>query len=97
VTRPSAPENPRSRPGYSPAIASRNAAAARAAAQPPIAPAPSSVRLMNYAEATRAAAARATAPPPALAAPGGIPGYDKMSFEQKRLAQDQAAARRGGR
>jgi hypothetical protein len=25
---------------------------------------------------------------------GGIPGYDKMSFEQRRLAQDQAAARR---
>jgi hypothetical protein len=24
----------------------------------------------------------------------GIPGYDKMSFEQKRLAQDQLAARR---
>jgi hypothetical protein len=66
MTRPSAPENPRSRPGFSPAIAQRNAAVARAAA-PPIAP----------------------------AAPGGIPGYDKMSFEQKRLAQDQAA--RGGR
>jgi hypothetical protein len=25
---------------------------------------------------------------------GGIPGYDKMSFEQRRLAQDQAASRR---
>jgi hypothetical protein len=38
--RPSAPENPRSRPGYSPARDMRNAAAARAAAaQPPIAPA----------------------------------------------------------
>ena len=28
---------------------------------------------------------------------GGIPGYDKMSFEQRRLAQDQLAARRGAR
>jgi hypothetical protein len=26
-----------------------------------------------------------------------IPGFDKMSFEQRRLAQDQAALRRGGR
>jgi hypothetical protein len=60
--RPSAPENPRSRPGHSPAIANREAAAARAAAQPPIVPA--------------------------------VPGV-KMSYEQKRLAQDQAA--RGGR
>jgi len=93
--RPSPPENTRSRPGWSPAIAQRNAAAARAAAAPPIAPAVSSVRPMNYAEATRAAAARATTPPPAPAVPGGIPGYDKMSFEQRRLAQDQAV-RRGG-
>jgi hypothetical protein len=37
--RPSAPENPRSRAGYSPAIDQRNAAAARAAAQPQTAPA----------------------------------------------------------
>jgi hypothetical protein len=28
---------------------------------------------------------------------GGIPGFDKMSFEQQRYAQDQLAARRGGR
>jgi hypothetical protein len=28
------------------------------------------------------------------AAPETIPGYDKMSFEQRRLAQDQNAARR---
>jgi hypothetical protein len=63
--RPSAPENPRSRAGHSPAIDQRNAAAARAAAQPPIAP----------------------------AVPGGIPGYENMSFEQRRLAQDQNAAR----
>jgi hypothetical protein len=47
---------------------------------------------MNYAEATRAAAARATTPPPAVAVPG-IP--DNRSYEQKRLAQDQAA--RAGR
>jgi hypothetical protein len=66
--RPPAPENPRSRPGHSPAIAQSNAAAARASAQPP------------------------TAPP---AVPGVIP-HDKMSYEQKRFAQDQAA-RRGGR
>jgi hypothetical protein len=92
VTRPSAPENPRSRPGHSPAIDQRNAAAARAAAQPPIAPAVSSMRPMNYAEATRAAAARATTPPPALGAPGGP---DNRSYAQKRLAQDQAA--RAGR
>jgi hypothetical protein len=70
VTRPSAPENPRSRPGHSPAIDQRNAAAARAAAAPPIAP----------------------------AVTGGIPGYADMSFEQRRLAQDQQlAARRSGR
>jgi hypothetical protein len=94
VTRPSPPPNPRASAGWSPAINQRNAAAPRAAA-PPIAPAVSSMRPMNYAEATRAAAARATTPPPALAVPGGIPGYDKMTFEQKRLAQDQAA--RGGR
>jgi hypothetical protein len=68
VTRPAAPENPRSRPGHSPAIAARNAAATRAAAAPPIAP----------------------------AVPGVIP-HEKMSYEQKRFAQDQIAARRGGR
>ena len=28
---------------------------------------------------------------------GGIPGFDKMDFAQKRFAQDQLAARRGGR
>jgi hypothetical protein len=93
--RPSAPANPRSRPGWSPARNQREAAAARAAAQPPIALAVSSMRPMNYAEATRAAAARATTPPPVPAVPGGIPGYADMSFEQKRLAQDQAA--RAGR
>jgi hypothetical protein len=31
-------------------------------------------------------------PPPAPAAPGTIPNFDNMSFAQKRLAQDQAAA-----
>lgn len=31
-------------------------------------------------------------PPPAPAAPGTIPGFANMSFAQKRLAQDQAAA-----
>ena len=68
VTRPSAPANPRALPGHSPAIDQRNAAAARAAAQPPIAP----------------------------AAPGA--GRESMSYEQKRLAQDQQlAASRGGR
>jgi hypothetical protein len=67
VTRPSAPPNPRAIAGHSPAIAARNAAVARAAAQPPISP----------------------------AVPSGIPGFDKLSYEQKRLAQDQAA--RGGR
>jgi hypothetical protein len=86
-----------SAPATRPAIDQRNAAAAPAAAQPPIAPAVSSMRPMNYAEATRAAAARSTAPS-APAVPGAIPGYDKMSFEQRRLAQDQQiAARRGGR
>jgi hypothetical protein len=70
MTRPSAPANPRASAGHSPAIDQRNAAAARAAAQPPIAPAVRDV----------------------------IPGYDKMSYEQKRSAQDQQiAARRGGR
>jgi hypothetical protein len=35
----------------------------------------------------------ASTPPPARpAAPETIPGFDKMSFAQKRLAQDQAAA-----
>jgi hypothetical protein len=68
VTRPSAPANPRALPGHSPAIDQRNAAAARAAAQPPIAP----------------------------AVPGA--GRESMSYEQKRLAQDQQlAASRGGR
>jgi hypothetical protein len=31
-------------------------------------------------------------PPPAPAAPDKIPGFEKMSFAQRRLAQDQAAA-----
>jgi hypothetical protein len=31
-------------------------------------------------------------PPPAPAAPGTIPNFDKMSFAQQRLAQDQVAA-----
>jgi hypothetical protein len=35
------------------------------------------------------------APAPTVAAP--IPDYEKMSFEQKRLAQDQNAARRNQR
>jgi hypothetical protein len=65
VTRPSAPPNPRASPGHSPAIAARNAAAARATAQPPVAP----------------------------GVPSCISGFDKMSFEQRRLAQDQAARR----
>jgi hypothetical protein len=93
MSRPPAPINPRSRPGHSPAIAQRNAAAARAAAQPPLAPAvPGS--LPSYA-AARAAAAGAATPPPALAVPGGIPNYDKLSFGQKRLEQDKAARRDG--
>jgi hypothetical protein len=65
MTRPSAPANPRAGAGHSPAIDQRNAAAARAAAQPPIAP----------------------------TAPGATIPPDKRSFEQKRLAQDQAALR----
>jgi hypothetical protein len=40
-------------------------------------------------------AARAATPPPAPGTANTIPGYDKMSFEQKRLAQDLAA--RAGR
>ena len=36
-------------------------------------------------------------PPPAPAAPGTIPGYADMSFEQRRLAQDQIAQRRNSR
>ena len=64
--RPSAPENPRSRAGYSPAIDRRNAAAARASAQLQSVPAVS----------------------------GGIPGYENMSFEQRRYAQDQQIAAR---
>ena len=36
--------------------------------------------------------APAAANPPPAAAPGTIPGFENMSFAQRRLAQDQAAA-----
>jgi hypothetical protein len=38
-----------------------------------------------------AAASPPANPPPAPAAPGTIPNYDKMSFAQKREAQDRIA------
>ena len=32
-------------------------------------------------------------PPPAPAAPGTIPGFDKISFAQRRLAQDKLSGK----
>lgn len=46
----------------------------------------------------RSAAARASAQSQiAPAVPGVIPGYEKMSFAERRLAQDELAARRAPR